>query len=131
MTGLDRRKAALEANRKDPGEARLSHQGYRWLHRGLAPLCETCVSKERCESYSDEEGATCPLLADAHEQLVSRILAQEHIDPVIDRPLIDEYVRQTLFLRLIDIWASQVGLFVMAKHGGRKTIDLQPHGVKR
>ena len=34
-TGLARRKAALAANRKDPGEARLSHQAYRWLHRGL------------------------------------------------------------------------------------------------
>lgn len=128
MTGLERRKAALAANRKDPGEARLSHQGYRWLNRGLAPLCSACVLKDHCDDYSDAEGATCPLIEEAHQQLVSQLVALEHIDPVTDRPLVDEYVRSLLFLRLIDLWASQAGLFVVSKQPktGQQLVDVQP-----
>ncbi len=128
MTGLERRKAALAANRKDPGEARLSHQGYRWLHRGLAPLCSACVLKDHCDDYSDAEGVTCPLIEEAHQQLVTQLVALEHIDPVTDRPLVDEYVRSLLFVRLIDLWASHAGLFVLSKQPktGQQLVDVQP-----
>jgi hypothetical protein len=47
---------------------------------------------------------------------------------VTDRPLVDEYVRSLLFLRLIDLWASHAGLFVVSKHPktGQQLVDVQP-----
>lgn len=111
-----------------PEIAPLKHGGYRWLHRGLAPLCSACVLKDHCDDYSAAGGATCPLIEEAHEQLVSQLVALEHIDPVTDLPLVDEYVRSLLFLRLIDLWASQAGLFVVSKQPktGQQLVDVQP-----
>ena len=112
-----------------PGEvAPLKHQGHRWLNRGLAPLCGYCVLKDACPRYSDEPAATCELIEEAHEQLVSTIVKLPHIDAEVDLPLIGEYVRSLLFLRIIDLWASQAGLFVLSKQPktGQQLVDVQP-----
>ena len=112
-----------------PGEvAPLKHQGHRWLNRGLAPLCGYCVLKDACPRYSDEPAATCELIEEAHEQLVSSIIRQPHIDAEIDLPLISEYVRSLLFLQLIDLWTSRAGIFVVTKQKGtgQQLVDTQP-----
>ena len=109
-------------------EAHLTHQGFRWLNRGLAPLCSACILADECQSYSEQPGAVCAPFEQAHDELVATILDQSHIDKLIDRPLVDEYVRQLLFLRLADLWVSKAGMFTMTNKRGTSpaVVDVQP-----
>jgi len=119
-----------------PGNiAPLKHQAYRFLLNsdgrglGLLPLCAHCVMKDRCGDFSDEEGAVCVQAREAQERLLGQLLSLPQIDAEQDLPLVIEYVKDAIFLQIIDRFLTEAGIFLEGADAGY--LEWQPILSKR
>ncbi len=111
--------AIREANLHGP-----THGAHRWLRRGLAPPCDTCLVHQTHGCAAFAEGATCRLAEDAQASLTEQVLALPHVDacgPAV-RVLAVEWARLVVALQILDGWLSCVG--PMTWDG--KRLDVQP-----
>ncbi len=97
----------------------ISHGGYRYLLGGLLPNCVTCLLAKDCPEF-DPQGRTCNLFGKIQEQRMAGVLALPQIREE-DVPLVTSYVRNTVFLEIIDFFLSRVGPFKLGKD-----LDVQP-----
>jgi len=82
----------------EPTTAALTHQGRRWLGRALAPACDRCAERTRCEAFT--EGGTCRLAEEQQAELIACIQALPHIRPEHE-PLVRAYARDAVFVEII------------------------------
>ncbi|RKX45637.1 MAG: hypothetical protein DRP27_03655 [Thermotogae bacterium] len=99
-----------QPERQDPRALNpVKHGAYRWITRGLLPLCDKCPfypDSADCPYYA--EGQECKPLNDYRTALTKEIMALPHIKPV-HWPLVVNYVSIQVFLRIIEGWCSKVG----------------------
>jgi len=105
----------------EPETAALTHQGRRWMNRALAPSCNHCADRERCEAYA--EGGTCRLAEEQQAELIERIMALPQIRPEHEA-LVRAYVRDAV---LVEILARYIGATSPLLPGAdRGYLELQP-----
>ncbi len=88
------------------------HGGYRYLLGGLLPVCTTCLLKDHCPAF-DPKARRCGMFEPIQAERMAGILALPHIRAE-DVPLVTSYVRNTVFLEIIDFFISRVGPFTKA-----------------
>jgi len=117
------------ANRCAQSTTPTTHGTHRWLRRGLAPPCDSCLVHQTygCEAHA--EGATCRLAEESAEALTEQVLALPHVDacgPAV-KVLALEWARVVVGLQILDGWLSCVGQ--MTWDG--KTLGVQPAMMAR
>ena len=120
MTGRQRSVEALNLHRKDPTEAPLKHQVFRWISRGLAPRCGSCLLRTTCPDF-DAEREECLQFLAAYAAQFERLIGLAWIKPYMWAE-VEEYCRLTGVLALIDAYVGEVGLVTIQG----KRLDLQP-----
>ncbi len=97
----------------------ISHGGYRYLLGGLLPVCTNCLLSKDCPEF-DPKGRRCNLFGKIQAERMAGILALPQIREE-DVPLVTSYVRNTVFLEIIDFFLSRVGPLKLGKD-----LDVQP-----
>ncbi len=90
----------------------VKHGGYRYLLGGLLPTCTSCILKDVCPMF-DPQARRCGMFEPIQAERMAGILALPHIRAE-DVPLVTSYVRNTVFLEIIDFFISRVGPFTKA-----------------
>lgn len=87
------------------------HGGYSFLRTGNTGPCKQCAIGKagQCQSY-DEKAEDCAVALEAMDDMVKKIVALPWIRPE-DMPLIELYVRNWIFLFIVDKWLSITGPF--------------------
>jgi hypothetical protein len=112
--------AALDAHRHEPTTAALKHQGRRWLGRALAPSCDHCTQRNRCDAY--EAGGTCRIAEDEQARIVEALQALPHVRPE-HGPIVTLYARDCVLLGIIAQYIADGGPFLPGAPG---FIEAQP-----
>ncbi|MBM3891675.1 MAG: P27 family phage terminase small subunit [Verrucomicrobia bacterium] len=99
----------------------LTHGARRWLSRSLAPPCDRCIGRDRCEDF--EAGSTCKIAEAYRDSIVAEINALPHIQPT-DAPLVAEYAQLATCLRIIDAYLGLAGPFLPGVESGYA--EMQP-----
>lgn len=93
------------------GIAVLRHGGYSYLRTGNTPPCKSCLIGKagECAKY-DPEATKCELALEAQDAMIAKIVRLEWIRPE-DMPLVEAYVKNWIFLFILDKWLSISGPF--------------------
>jgi phage terminase small subunit len=112
--------AALREHGGDPETAALTHQGRRWLGRALAPSCDHCAQRDRCDAY--EPGGTCRIAEAEQARIVEALQALPHVRPEHDA-IVTLYARDCVLLGIIAQYIADGGPFLPGAPG---YIEAQP-----
>lgn len=112
--------AALREHGGDPETAALTHQGRRWLGRALAPSCDQCTQRDRCDAY--EAGGTCRIAEAEQARIVDALQALPHVRPE-HGPIVTLYARDCVLLGIIAQYIADGGPFLPGAPG---FVEAQP-----
>lgn len=100
--------------------ASTKHGLWRMVETGMVPGCDLCGMIDLCDRY--RMGAPCAQAAEALEEVLSAVMAQEHVEE-ISRPLAREYAKIVVMVEVTDKH--------LQIHGPFKGTDdsLQPSGL--
>lgn len=101
--------ARVTRNLGDPGRANLRHGGYAWLHRGVAPMCDSCEDSEECEYH--EIGRRCQIAIEGHAELTRTVMALDHVKPEAE-VIVRDYATWVVLLWIANREVARSGLFV-------------------
>lgn len=107
--------ALANLENRTPETAALSHQGNRWMGRALAPACDRCADRTRCEAFT--EGGTCRLAEEQQADLMACIMALPHIRPEHE-PLARAYCRDAVFVEIVVRYLGAVSPFLPGSDTG-------------
>jgi len=118
--------AALDAHRLDPGQAALTHQGYRWwqgamANAALAPACDRCIAKDTCDQFTP--GGTCAPAEEEQAALVAEVMALDHVRPQ-DHRLVREWAKVAVALDIVDAYIGRTSPFLPGADAG--FLECQP-----
>jgi len=105
---------ALREHGGDPTTAALTHQGRRWLGRALAPSCDHCTQRDRCDAY--EAGGTCRIAEAEQARIVEALQALPHVRPE-HGPIVTLYARDCVLLGIIAQYIADGGPFLPGAPG--------------
>lgn len=114
------RAAALANLHGEPTTAALTHQGRRWLGRALAPSCDHCTQRDRCDAY--EAGGTCRIAEAEQARIVEALQALPHVRPE-HGAIVTLYARDCVLLGIIAQYIADGGPFLPGAPG---FIEAQP-----
>jgi len=112
--------ALANLDHRTPETAALTHQGRRWLGRALAPSCNHCTQRDRCDAY--EEGATCRIAEAEQTRIVEALQALPHVRPEHDA-IVTLYARDCVLLGIVAQYIAEGGPFLPGAPG---YIEAQP-----
>jgi len=113
--------ALANLDHRTPETAALTHQGNRWMGRALAPACDRCADRTRCEAFT--EGGTCRLAEEQQADLMACIMALPHIRPEHE-PLARAYCRDAVFIEIVSRYLGATSPFLPGADNGY--LEAQP-----
>lgn len=88
----------------------------------IVPPCKACIIATTCTDFREADGSTCVVAEREQAQTTAAVMALEHIQDT-DRPMVEEYAKVTVALKIIDAYLAHTGPFLP---GADRYIDIQP-----
>jgi len=95
-----------------PETAACKHQLYRFLDRGLWPVCARCAAREDCPDKT--EGGVCGPAQAAQESIFRQVMELPHVRPE-DAGLVAEYAKLTVACEIVDLHVARAGLVLSSE----------------
>ena len=84
------------------------HGVYRMMSTGMVPGCDRCLVAQLCEEFS--EGGVCVQAARATDEIMTRVMAAEHITE-LSRDQVRVYAKMMVLLEIIEKHLVVDGMF--------------------